>query len=34
MNKQKHQIEQKVRRKDQYFSPRLPYADKKSIRGS
>ena len=29
INKQKHQIDKKVLRQDQYFSTRLPYADKK-----
>ena len=29
INKQKHQIDKNVRRKDQHFSTRLPYADKK-----
>ena len=28
-NKQKHQIDKKVRRQDHYFSTRLPYANKK-----
>ena len=30
INKQKHQIDKKVRRQDQCFSTRLPYADKKN----
>ena len=29
INKQKHQIDKKVRRQDRYFSTRLPYADEK-----
>ena len=29
INKQKHQIDKKVRRQDRYFSTRLPYAIKK-----
>ena len=29
INKQKHQIDEKFRRQDHYFSTRLPYADKK-----
>ena len=29
INKQKHQIDKKVLRQDQYFSTRLPYANKK-----
>ena len=29
INKQKHQVDKKVRRHDQYFSNRLPYANKK-----
>ena len=29
IKKQKHQIDEKVRRQDNYFSTTLPYADKK-----
>ena len=29
INKQRHQIDKKVFRQDQYFSTRLPYADKR-----
>ena len=29
INKQKYQVDKKVRRQDHYFSTRLPYADRK-----